>query len=620
MKITPSEMQLRYLKTIGAIQKPEPSKSEKYSDESSDDFELFYKETKEPWPPERSFITYETKADEPSPPYDYSEKPRMGNGIYVILTIIILLLLAGISFSTPTEGSVILYADTTGNDQEVKDDRQIEEAADTVKKIIKDELGPIKSDLSDEIDDRLSEFGNQIDVLQSQYTDNLVEIDTLENEITKMGEIIAELQERFGEIEEKEQQKDEAATSEIQSSLSEHADNIRYLKYGMISFTALFALIVPFLIIDRVRLGNRVRNVASNISKERSEPDEVSSESTIVEKNSNEVGEQQQLTSETESHPDNKERLTIDDQSVDESKTHKDEAPSKIPEVPLSPTEKIEKLIAEAESKPDLQIYPYLPNERWRIGFASSKGNVRNKNEDYTIGFKIGDKDVCIVADGCGGHSFGDRASYLACLSAATSIIEQYGKKPEWFDPEPKDVAAKSIIKAEKQLAVEAKRRNISDGLKTTLIVVIGAKDKFGYAYIGDGGGYIVKSSDGKLENFLIPDKVDGSLNELTACLGPEMRGQPKVGSLKRESGDIVIIGTDGIFDLHIDREQEFLKQVVVNGSLSHKGDLQNLTEDIVDEIINHKDEVGYLADDNVTIGIIGDGNKPKFLNENREK
>lgn len=71
----------------------------------------------------------------------------------------------------------------------------------------------------------------------------------------------------------------------------------------------------------------------------------------------------------------------------------------------------------------------------------------------------------------------------------------------------------------------------------------------FGYGYIGDGGGCLLRSS-GEIFHFLKPQKADvNDLNVLSASLGPTIDGEPVFGMINRVVGDLVIVGTDGVFD-----------------------------------------------------------------------
>lgn len=288
-------------------------------------------------------------------------------------------------------------------------------------------------------------------------------------------------------------------------------------------------------------------------------------------------------------------------------------APTRTQPRPLPTSfQQMEEIIASAGRLGHIRVKPTLPSGNWGIGLATNKGNVRSENQDYGLCFKIDGHDVLIVADGCGGVPHGQRAAYLAAVSAAVSVVRAYGMTRRWRSPHVKDVAARAIMDAAHRLAVEGDKLNITDvrgGLRTTLIVVVGNKREVGFAYIGDGGGCVVRSN-GDVNRFLDPQKAgDFAMNVLAASLGPLMEGEPVSGVMKREAGDLLIVGTDGVFD----RVETTFPKDVLRGCIQYKGNLQKTAEHIVDELASFKDAAGFICDDNLTLGIMGDGTNPKL-------
>ncbi len=273
------------------------------------------------------------------------------------------------------------------------------------------------------------------------------------------------------------------------------------------------------------------------------------------------------------------------------------------------PLRQMQKLIKAADALHHIRVKPAIPSSPWRLGLATAKGNVRSENQDYGLHFTIGDHDVLIVADGCGGLPYGQRAAHLAAAGAAESIIHAYGAAPRGRAPRVKDTAVRAILQAGHRLSIEGDKLNVADAaLRTTLIVVIGDKREIGYAYIGDGGGYLIRSS-GEVCRFLEPQKAsDLGMNVLAASLGPVIEGEPLVGVLSRSPGDVLIVGTDGVFD----RVDETFPKKVLGGCIECKGDLQAATAQVVAELADFKDSLGFVCDDNLTLGVMGDGTCPK--------
>ncbi len=278
-----------------------------------------------------------------------------------------------------------------------------------------------------------------------------------------------------------------------------------------------------------------------------------------------------------------------------------------------APADQMRRIIAQANRMESIRTKPTLNSTSWGIGLATDKGNVRNENQDYGLCFNVGGRDVLIVADGMGGTPHGQRAAYLAVMSAAVSVVLHYGKAPLWKTPNAKDVAERSLLDAARRLSVEGDKLNITavqEGLRSTLIVAIRAKDEVGFAYIGDGGGCIIRSS-GEVVHFLEPQKAHAcGMNVLAASLGPRIEGSPVTGVVNHHTGDLLIIGTDGVFD----RVEPTFPKDVLRGCLRHAGDLQKTAEAIIEELVSFLDANGtHPADDNCTLGLMGDRSSPKL-------
>ena len=277
----------------------------------------------------------------------------------------------------------------------------------------------------------------------------------------------------------------------------------------------------------------------------------------------------------------------------------------------LAPHDLIQYLIEQCQAFNCFRYPPVMPRTEWGLGLTTETGHVRKENQDYGLIFHIAHHDILVIADGCGGVAKGQQAAYLSVLYSALSVIRTFGQAPPWRGPDPRYAAAKAIQAAEYRLGSEAIKNNIPledrRHLRTTLIVIIGSKKEIGYAYIGDGGACIIRSN-GQIEHFLKPQKADEARhNVLAASLGPSIEGEPVVDRIRRSAGDLVIAGTDGIFD----RIDESFPKSVLRVAIQRQGDLQLTTEQIVRECAELQDPEGYLCDDNLTLGLMGDGTAP---------
>ena len=249
------------------------------------------------------------------------------------------------------------------------------------------------------------------------------------------------------------------------------------------------------------------------------------------------------------------------------------------------------------------------PCGAWSIGTATKKGNVRAENQDACLGFQINEHDVVLVADGCGGLPYGGKAASLAVSCAKTSILTalQADKITSL-----RVIALRAVLKAAWRLIEEGRLmgiREINEGLRTTLIVIVADKKEIAYSYIGDGGGLVLKTT-GEIKKFLEPQKAsETALNILAASLGPILQGWPKYGTIPREEGDLIITVTDGIFD-RVPNFTTFAKDVL-SYCVRNAGDLEKAADLVTEEIISYQDHLGYVCDDNVSLGLIGDGCQP---------
>ena len=275
-----------------------------------------------------------------------------------------------------------------------------------------------------------------------------------------------------------------------------------------------------------------------------------------------------------------------------------------------------EQLVASSQTAfKSLKVLPSLPSLAWQLGVASAKGNVRSENQDVGVAFSIGDCDVLIVADGCGGIPHGREAGYLAVTSAGIRLIQILGTPPQWGFPDIEDAIRSAIWSAHHQLALQADDYNIAcgdinGGLRTTLMIAVGCREKFHYGYVGDGGGWLVRSN-GKVDRFLAPQKSADAPNVLEASLGPLMAGNPVLGTLERETGDLALIGTDGVFDRIPAQEMEVFGKDVLRACIQGDGDLQKVARQVCEEYAELKDSAGYICDDNLTLGLMGTRTKP---------
>jgi serine/threonine protein phosphatase PrpC len=229
------------------------------------------------------------------------------------------------------------------------------------------------------------------------------------------------------------------------------------------------------------------------------------------------------------------------------------------------------------------------------------------------LAFEIAGCQVVLVADGVSGEPFAGPAAYLAIQSAAWSVIKQLGAARLWQRRDPTDVVASQALQAAANALnrIAAACRCVA-GLRTTLIVVVAARKTYGYAYIGDGQGCILRAT-GAVEQFLIPQRAAADAPcVIAACLGPTQLGSPVTGTLPRQPGDLLIVGTDGAFSEAVELGQDYPKRLL-RAAIHFHGDLQRTVSHVLQELSASQDKFGFLFDDNLTLALVGDGNPPRL-------
>ncbi len=284
-------------------------------------------------------------------------------------------------------------------------------------------------------------------------------------------------------------------------------------------------------------------------------------------------------------------------------------------------------LIKIASRTKAITVKPQVPARIWGLGVGSLRGNVRSEQQDRAVGFEIGSYQVLVVADGLGGPKHGRKAALNAVKAAASRIMFTLGSVTNGLQNDVESVASEAVRAAAQRLSLIGKRKDIrGDGLRTTLIVIVGNRQEIGYAYIGDGGGCIFRYG-GDVMHFLQPQKADiNTPNVLAASLGPVIQGCPVTGKIPILEGDLVVIGTDGVFDrLEASPDQfpagtnRFIRDLVV-GAAKYGGDLQVVTERVLLELAEMKDELGFICSDNMSLGMLGIGIQPAIPNESVEQ
>lgn len=242
----------------------------------------------------------------------------------------------------------------------------------------------------------------------------------------------------------------------------------------------------------------------------------------------------------------------------------------------------------------------------WRLGADSVCGPVRKENQDYVVAISRADEAILVVADGCGGLPYGAAASRHAAMTASSILASGKDESYEVLLERAFKAAALKLEGIGRELAIDS----LAGGLRTTLIAAIAAGDRLHIGYIGDGACDLVLCT-GEVEQLIVPHRPEsGDASSLEASLGPTPHGTAEFRSVPRPQHSFVFCGTDGVFDRI---PAAGFHHAVLGLAIRLGGDLAKAVTETLGEFALARDEMGYVCDDNMSLGIIGPGTPPKF-------
>lgn len=244
-------------------------------------------------------------------------------------------------------------------------------------------------------------------------------------------------------------------------------------------------------------------------------------------------------------------------------------------------------------------------------GYAASEtGPVREHNEDAWL--VDVDGSLFVVADGMGGHAAGEVASRIAVETVSEVMLGM--QDPEETRlltevPDPGDMLRERLRYAMNQAALNI-RRSVDEnptymGMGTTLVMVIVEDDQAHLAHVGDSRAYLMR--DGRIQRLtrdhtVVQQEVDaGRLtpelarivphkNILTKSVGYHGPVDPDTSTRMLESGDVIILCSDGLNDAVEDSELE---------TTANKTAPEDLPEVLVQQAIDQGTQ------DNITVVVV---------------
>jgi protein phosphatase len=202
-----------------------------------------------------------------------------------------------------------------------------------------------------------------------------------------------------------------------------------------------------------------------------------------------------------------------------------------------------------------------------RIYSATDVGQKRKMNQDYVFVSEapVGNlPNLFVVADGMGGHNAGDFASSHAVQTLVNEIRED-------ADYNPVKIIRHAIETANTEIIEQAQSDEKLRGMGTTMVVatIVGQ-----YAYvanIGDSRLYVIQEEIRQItkDHSLVQEMVRmGELNAeearnhpdkniITRALGAEKTVDIDFFDLKLESGNVILMCSDGLSNMVEDKKME---------------------------------------------------------------
>lgn len=240
-------------------------------------------------------------------------------------------------------------------------------------------------------------------------------------------------------------------------------------------------------------------------------------------------------------------------------------------------------------------------------------GPVRENNEDnMLLDLEHG---IFIVADGMGGHAFGEVAAEIAVEVTHRVLVDEHDDPDEtrlMREVDAQDSAdqiRERLRYAMNQASIAIRRKAGelpgADDMGTTLVVLLVAEEQAHLAHVGDSRAYLIRRdriSRLTRDHTVVQQEIDaGRLtpelarlvphrNILTQSIGFHGPVEPDTSTRFIEEGDLFVLCSDGLTDVLDD-------EVILQVARSHPADM------LADALVESALSAG--ADDNVTAVVV---------------
>ncbi|MBN2852591.1 MAG: Stp1/IreP family PP2C-type Ser/Thr phosphatase [Clostridia bacterium] len=223
-------------------------------------------------------------------------------------------------------------------------------------------------------------------------------------------------------------------------------------------------------------------------------------------------------------------------------------------------------------------------------------GNIKDNNEDSFITISNENVSIFAVADGMGGHDFGEEASHIA----VTYIKES--DKDSLCQETIKDYITDIFNKINEKIHLTGLMKNSVLGMGTTLTMAVIMKNHMFIGHVGDSRLYLINQTIRQLtkDHSYVEELIDKGMitekeakthpkkNIITRALGTAKRIAVDIIEQPLNDKDILLICSDGLSNMLEDSE---IKEIV------DVGDSLDITNEKMIKIA--KERGGY---DNITV------------------
>lgn len=236
------------------------------------------------------------------------------------------------------------------------------------------------------------------------------------------------------------------------------------------------------------------------------------------------------------------------------------------------------------------------------IGVKTSKGRIRETNQDYYYISTNLEYPLFIIADGMGGHKAGEVASKMA-VEIISSSLESDIKNLDLEDEYIVNSIKNSIWRANEEIYKKSQEREECSGMGTTVTLAWDVNGKIYIGHVGDSRAYLLRSNELYQiteDHSLVEELIrNGSIsreearhhpqkNVITRAVGTSKEIHVDIIVKEKLKGDILLLCTDGLTNMLNDEEIKEL--LLVND------DIQKACEYLVDR---SNDKGGF---DNISV------------------